>query len=339
MVFVQRNGVILGIPEPSNHQHGTRFKSMSSTEDGSGKKSPVKSLNYGLNHDSTICKQCPKLVGKENAARCTKCKGWLHQKCTGLTKHEFEFLCNTPTTKLLYICSLCQSGSPAQTNEQVNPIYEDRLDKIEKMCQQFGEQSKEIFELLNNKKEERKEEKKKDNIQVSLSVQEAMKEQQDQEEKKNNLILFNLTEFHGEEEENDDIQRVKDVLGFIKGIPMVDVLDNSTVSRLGYKKEDPDSRPRAIKIVFGSYEKKMAILRNAKKLATHEDFRKLGLSPDRTAKERTADLILREEYLRRKAAGEDIKISRGKIVPRTPTTQPKAAVIEDNTTVENGDEA
>ena len=155
MVFVQRNGVILGIPEPSNHQHGTR--SMSSTEDGSGKKSPVKSLTYGLNHNSTICKQCPKLVGKENAARCTKCKGWLHQKCTGLTKHEFEFLCNTPTTKLLLICSLCQSDSPAQTQEQVNPIYEDILVKIEQMCHQFGEKSKEIVELLNNKKEERKE--------------------------------------------------------------------------------------------------------------------------------------------------------------------------------------
>ena len=212
------------------------------------------------------------------------------------------------------------------------------------MCQQFGEQSKEIFELLNRKKEDKKEEKekekKKDNIQVSISVQEALKEQQDKEEKKNNLILFNLPEFDGDEDDNDDIDRVKEVLGFIKGVPCVDVLDSSTVSRLGYKKEDPDSKPRAVKITFRTFEKKMAILRNASKLANHEDFKKLGLSPDRTAKERTADLILREEYLRRKAAGENIKISRGKIVPRIPTTQPpKPTVTEDNTTVENSEMA
>ena len=206
------------------------------------------------------------------------------------------------------------------------------------MCQQFGEQSKEIFELLSSKKDEQKEEKKKDNIQVSLSVQEAVKEGNEKETKKNNLILFNLPEFVGNEEDNDDILKVKEVLGFVKGIPIVDILDSSTVTRLGWKKEEAGEKPRAIRITFGHSGRKMDILRNAWKLANHDDFKKLGLSPDLTKKERTAEIELRAEMLRRRALGEQIKISRGKIVPKTNATSPTPEETEVKTTAENGTE-
>lgn len=334
MVIVQKNGVILGNQEASNHKHGTRSRSIDA--EGFETKSPRKPLTFGLNQNTTICRACPKLIGKENAVRCTQCKGWLHHKCTGLSKHEYEFLCNTPTTKLLFSCVKCFSDptSPAPNQEQLN--NEARFDKIEKMCQSFGEQSKEIFELLSAKKDDQKEEKKKENIQVSLSVQEAVREEHDKDEKKNNLILFNLPEFVGNEEDNDDILKVKEVLGFVKGIPIVDILDSSTVTRLGRKKEDPEEKPRAIRIAFGIPARKMDILRNAYKLANHDDFRKLGLSMDMTKKERDAEYILRGELLRRRAAGEDIKISRGKIVPRT--TSPPNAETEVKTTAETGSE-
>ena len=120
MVIVQKNGVILGIQEASNHQHSTRSRSIDAEGDKE-KKSPSKPLTFGLNQNTTICRVCPKLIGKDNAVRCTKCKGWLHQKtCTGFTKHEYEFLCNTPTTKLLFFCVKYQT-SPSPKSGRGKP--------------------------------------------------------------------------------------------------------------------------------------------------------------------------------------------------------------------------
>jgi len=82
----------------------------------------------------------------------------------------------------------------------------------------------------------------------------------------------------------------------------------------------------------------MDILRNAWKLANHDDFKKLGLSPDLTKKERAAEMELRAEMLRRRALGEQIKISRGKIVPKPNATRPTPEETGVKTTAENGTE-
>ena len=128
-------------------------------------------------------------------------------------------------------------------------------------------------------------------------------------------------------------KKVKEVLEFVKGDKLVDNLDESTIIRLGRTKPKTGDKPRAIKIVFGSYERKMDVLRNAKKLANHPDFKKLGLSPDKTKLERDADSVLREELAEKRRAGGEWKIARvngvAKVVPRiNPNITPKAAAAE-----------
>ena len=316
MVYVQKNGTIIGNPEASDaHPHSTRSRSITS-DAGKGSKSPVKSTNLA----KTTCKGCTKLIGTDNAVRCSSCTEWVHaNKCSSLTKHEFDFLCNTPTTTLLFPCPKCKLEPPSTAKVvPTNPDYEARFDKIEQICDQFGQKHKEILDILNAKKEEKKEEKKEKSKQMSISVREALKDHEQRDERKNNLILFNFPEI---EDDKEDIKNVIEVLEFVNGDRLTDNLDESNISRLGRTKPEVGSRPRGIKITFANSDKKMAILRNAWRLANHPDFKKLGLSPDRTKQEREDNIKLMAELARRRAAGElNIKIARGQIVSSTTGT-------------------
>ena len=338
MVYVQKNGTIIGNPEASDaHPHGTRSRS-STSDAGKGGKSPVKLSNL----TKTTCKCCSKLIGTDNAARCSLCTEWVHSnKCSSLTKHEFDFLCNTPTTTLQFPCPKCKLEPPSTAKVvPTNPDYEARFDKIEQICDQFSQKHKEILDILNTKKEEKKEEKKDKSKQIGISVREALKDHDQRDEKKNNLILFNFPELEDDKEESEDIKNVIEVLAFVNGDRLTDNLDESNITRLGRTKPEVGSRPRGIKITFANADKKMAILRNAWKLANHPDFKKLGLSPDRTKQEREDNIKLMAELARRRAAGElNIKIARGQIVSSktgTPAVAPEADKDAETETVNAG---
>lgn len=301
---IQKGGIILVAPDgedANNFLHQTR-----SRDRGSG-KSPTKFLG----HVNSPCRICPKRVTDENSLTCDKCEGWVHFKCSSLTKHEFDFLSNSPKTKLRYFCVTCETSSPAVTGSDPVLIQEARLDAMDKKFEAVESQNKAILDLL------RKDEKKPDVFQAT--VQEVFDNSKEKDEKKNNLILFNLPETENTDDKQsqiEDLQRVKEVLSYVNGGYPVQGLDDSNVTRMGIRKTD-QIRPRAIKLQFSSSENKMKILRNAKHLAKHDTFRILGISPDKTLKERNVDKERRRTMLERNAKGEDLVIYRDEIIPRS----------------------
>ena len=85
----------------------------------------------------------------------------------------------------------------------------------------------------------------------------------------------------------------------------------------------------------------MKILKNAYMLGKKEEYRKFGLSPDKTWNERQADIELKKELETRKAAGEDVIIYRGNVILRKdrPTNNRPAAPAEakaSDTSVDEG---
>lgn len=303
---IQKGGIILVAPDGEDlnqFKHQTRSRDKKS-------KSPTKFLS----HVDSPCRVCPKKVTDENSITCDKCQGWVHLKCSNLTKHEFEFLCNSPQTKLKYFCSSCENKSPADAGSDPVLIQEARLDALDKKFDAVELQNKAILDLL------KKDEKKDDTVAFQATVQEVFDNSKEKDEKKNNLILFNLPETTSTDEiqsQTEDLQVVKEVLKHVNGGVLIQNFDESNVSRMGRKKTGEGNRPRAIKIQFTNVDKKMKILKNAKLLAQHDTFKKLGLSTDKTEKEREEHKTRRREVSERNAKGEDLIIYRDKIMKRS----------------------
>lgn len=304
---VQKGGVILVAPDGEDIN---QFKHQTRSKERNG-KSPTKFL-------STInspCRVCPKKVTDENSLTCDKCEGWVHFKCSKLTKHEFDFLCNSPKTRLKHFCPTCETSSPSVTGSDPVLVQEARLDALDKKFDTVEMQNKAILELL--KKEDKKEEVVDVDV-MQVTVQQVLDNSKEKEEKKNNLIMFNLPETattDAKQSYEEDLQKVKDVLRYVNGGTLIQDLDESNVSRMGRRKEE-QTRPRGIKIQLANNENKMKILRNAKELAKHATFKTLGLSPDKTQQERTNYLKMRTEVNTRNAKGEDLIIYKDKIITR-----------------------
>ena len=132
---VQTVGAILVDPDGEDIN---QFKHQTRSKERHG-KSPTKFL-------STInspCRVCPKKVTDENSH--DKCEGWVHFKCSKLTKHEFDFLCNSPVTRLKYFCPTCETSSPSVTGSDPVRIQKARLDALDKKIETVEMQNKAIL--------------------------------------------------------------------------------------------------------------------------------------------------------------------------------------------------
>ena len=108
---------------------------------------------------------------------------------------------------------------------------------------------------------------------------------------------------------------VKKVIKFVCPDLNTDILTESHVSRLGIRKEPSAGnppKPRPIKITFDEPKYREALLKNARKLKD-SPHKHVGISADKTKKEREAELEIRKEFTVRKLQGEDIVLYRGHI--------------------------
>ena len=113
--------------------------------------------------------------------------------------------------------------------------------------------------------------------------------------------------------------KVKELLTFVNPDIDTDSLSCENVTRMGFKKPaNDDHKPRPIKIVFDDPDTKWQFIKNAKKLSGSESFKKVGLSLDKTTKERQEDEKLRKELEaeRKIRPTEDLIIFRKRIIPR-----------------------
>ena len=127
--------------------------------------------------------------------------------------------------------------------------------------------------------------------------------------------MYGLTEGT---ETDDDVKKTKELLNYVNPEVPTEKLDNTRIKRIGVKKDNaPEDKPRPIKIEMDCPDDKFNILKSAKKLKDSENFKKIGLSKDKTRKEQLEYKILKDklaEKIRTAREGQTFKIFRGQVV-------------------------
>ena len=90
-------------------------------------------------------------------------------------------------------------------------------------------------------------------------------------------------------------------------------------------KPEDSQKCRPVKVVLKDTDTKMRILRKARNLRKSDKFKKVGISADKTLKERQADKVLVDERNRRREEGEDVVIYRGKVVTKQSLEEKKGS--------------
>lgn len=145
------------------------------------------------------------------------------------------------------------------------------------------------------------------------AYEEIIQEIRERENRKANVILYGVAESLSNsrnERNSEDFGEAKKVLG------QLSVDCDFSCSRLGiFDASKPTPRPLRLKLTSMQYVG--SILRNAKKLKDTQDFKKIGISSDRTPRQNRYFKQIRQELLNRKSAGEtDIYIAHVNGIPK-----------------------
>ncbi len=129
-----------------------------------------------------------------------------------------------------------------------------------------------------------------------------------------NLIFFGVPEqLEGSvaDRQKCDIELCKEI---VRTIGVEDHINQPM--RLGRTNKN-SSRPLRLKCT--SFDQKQNILRRCRSLRSFEAFKYVYINPDRTPMQQAANKALREELMRRRNAGEDVYIFKGKVVEKDET--------------------
>ena len=94
----------------------------------------------------------------------------------------------------------------------------------------------------------------------------------------------------------------------------VNDIDPEEVSRIGRISRD---RPRLLRVKCNSLEEKISLLRMAKNLRKHTAYSGVYINPDLTRPQRVKNKELRDELKRRREAGEEVMIYRGRVIEKS----------------------
>ena len=318
---------------------GKKKKEANSTKTISNKETPNQSLMKLY-----LCGACEDAVEDEpkdesyRSIECFSCRTWFHRKCTSLSKQAFNYL-EEGDRSILWICPKCHEKS----GEEIRKLHylEKRIDllveitsNLEKniMAQVDSRIKQKIDESLDEKlqkveqkivskignQEEKLEEK------IRIQATEVLDEQKDKEERMNNIMVFNVEESPGDEENKDrDLEKINLIIRSIdENLPHV---EKDNILRLGTKKRS-QRNPRPIKVTFQNTKQKITNLKNSFKLKDFNDSenKRIGVSADLTKKEREQQQKLKNELAEARKEGGDYVIYDKKIMLR----EEKNALIE-----------
>ena len=266
--------------------------------------------------DPEPCNGCKAVITEsecDKTIKCDQCQKWYHLKCSSLNTRALTFL---KTADDLYpgikwFCNYCldTTFTSTKTSDDRYAQQDAKIDRLVELYSNMQEKMETVLDKLGNDKIEK---------QISVGVTEGLTDQQEVNEKKNNMMVFNLSESTGDDK-SLDLTKVKELLTFVNPDIDTDSLSCENVTRMGFKKPaNDDHKPRPIKIVFDDPDTKWQFIKNAKKLSGSESFKKVGLSLDKTTKERQEDEKLRKELEaeRKIRPTEDLIIFRKRIIPR-----------------------
>lgn len=321
-----KDGSVVALSHDGQHvsqaKVATRGQKRKESQGGGGEK-PVSPLKFLADEDEDqFCGQCKKLVGNSGkCVACDRCGAWFHLGCSDLTSEDFKFLHRLKNTSIQWFCRSCKQELSEGSSDDRFAKQDVKLNQVYAMVKELKAQNEMILNKLN--------EDKLDGM-VKAHVQEQLDTKNEEKERKNNLIIFNLKECV-----EDDVvkQRAHDKQTLVRMIekicPEVKVseIDEANFVRLGRKdkvKNDNDvKKNRPVKLVLPEEKMKGKILKKAKGLKNLEEFRRVGIAPDKTMKERMVDKKLRTELLARKKDGEDAVIFNGKVMFRVEIEEEK----------------
>ena len=122
-------------------------------------------------------------------------------------------------------------------------------------------------------------------------------------------------EIGAEKEMEGDIKKVRKILSVVLPDPNVVTLTASNVSRCGYRKEN---KTRPVKVKLNDNSLKGRIFVNSWKLKEKEEFKRIGISNDKTKAEQMKDRELRArlEEKKQQTGEDDWIIYRSNIIKR-----------------------
>ena len=289
------------------------------------------------------CTVCSSLAG-EDSIECNECQLRQHVECTDLPKGLIESLAEGTTSRnLRYVCDDCIQGA-SKENDKTNARLKALETKVEKMSKDNTKTNKDttvmkdIVQALQQQNTQilkQNEEIQKQNMMIfkmfeqfkpeaiesniKAHVKEITDTKNDTEERRKNLIVFRLEEDDDEDKQTEnDVSNIVEILKITQ--PDIDTksFTKENVFRLGPKRDHIDkSKPkpvRPIKIKFQSFEQKMNVLKNARKLRDHPKFGKVGLQVDMTKAEQEDHRALVLQLKDRKSKGEDVMIYNGECI-------------------------
>ena len=240
------------------------------------------------------CNLCTSMVTKDdnNPVRCDSCDKWCHIECTDLNIDAYNFLEKSVSSHpgIKWFCSKCTAAADVcPTNLEDRATRQDA--KIDKLGSMFEEMQKKMDSVLTQFSNVSNEKKLEVDTQLSVHVSEVLTNHREIDEKKCNMMVFNFTEGKSI---NEDIVKLKEMLSYVNKNVDISYLDQSNCTRLGKVSTDPNPRPRPLKIVFHDADMKWNFIKCASRLSGNDSFKKVGLSLDKTTKERKDDMALRE---------------------------------------------
>ena len=156
-----------------------------------------------------------------------------------------------------------------------------------------------------------------------MHVTEAIDFQREKEERKFNLILYNVPESDSKtgeaQAELEDLQNAKNVFNYVS--PSFDHSGLKSVTRCGRRREAnaqyPNPKPRPIKVTLKDPSHVLLLKKNARKLKDNDGLKHVGISEDKTFKEREEDRKLRTALIKRRNDGEDVVIYNKTVILRS----------------------
>jgi hypothetical protein len=290
----------------------------SQSQSQSPKKQPKNSS--ASKHPVSKCYACQVVLDEtEDAAslQCEFCDKWACLKCTKIPKQVYDVLNEQEDSvpNFLWACDTCKGDIPtlkgmkqalATNTEQFKSIdqklssFDEKLDQINIIIQA------EVKKVLNSGEIKRivAEE-------IDQTLNEKLLEREERQTRESNIMIFKLPE---SDDPNPQTRIQQDVEKFDDICDGVLEVGKKTVSKAIRIGKTGGNFPRPLKIVLINKGDRNDILRNARNLKGHAVYGKIGLAKDMTPSERETEHKLREELFRRKDAGEDVRISNGRIV-------------------------
>lgn len=113
-----------------------------------------------------------------------------------------------------------------------------------------------------------------------------------------------------DEREEDDEEAIESMARAI-GVPRVSPVDVRRIGRIN------QGRPRLLRFKCSNISVRKSLLRSSKDLKKHQEYVNTYINPDQTMLQRKRSKELRTELKRRRDAGEEVLIQRGKIITKS----------------------